>query len=260
MTEHSFVSFAFPSPLRLPEMLEAFSAKPSLLGPKTSLVRLNPDGSRVYYYNFGALTFLNASRTTIDQELARIAEFHAMSRDNSPNEEFQVRELDEHKPKAEFSHMVLDRLTDERAEVIAITVAQSVSMEYFERLTDTVSSKVTRLVEGLRSSGNITPSPRTLHPIIAEAITIRSSVVAVLHLLDRPDLVWNDREMDAIYPDLRAVFDLTERFQAISYKIQLIQDSLELLIDMSRDRRLFIAELSIVLLIVFEIIMSFIRS
>ena len=44
--------------------------------------------------------------------------------------------------------------------------------------------------------------------------------------------------MDENYNDLRSLFDLPERFQALEYKLQLIQQTLELLVDTSRDRRL----------------------
>ncbi|SMF36285.1 hypothetical protein [Pseudobacteriovorax antillogorgiicola] len=64
--------------------------------------------------------------------------------------------------------------------------------------------------------------------------------------------------MDELYSDLRAMFDLDERFQALEYKLQLIQQSLELLVDTSRDRRLYWVEMAIVLLIVFEIVITLI--
>jgi uncharacterized Rmd1/YagE family protein len=65
--------------------------------------------------------------------------------------------------------------------------------------------------------------------------------------------------MDEIYGDLRAMFDLPERFQALEYKIGLIQQTLSVVVETIRDRRLYWLELAIVLLIVFEIVMSFIR-
>ena len=62
--------------------------------------------------------------------------------------------------------------------------------------------------------------------------------------------------MDEIYADLRAMFDLSERFQALEYKLKLIQETLEVLLDVVRDRRLYWLEGSIVGLIVFDIILT----
>ena len=44
-------------------------------------------------------------------------------------------------------------------------------------------------------------STRPLHRIIGEAITARSEVLSVLHLLDKPDEAWDDPAMDRIYDD-----------------------------------------------------------
>ena len=62
--------------------------------------------------------------------------------------------------------------------------------------------------------------------------------------------------VDAVYSDLRSSFDLNERFQVMEYKINLLQDSLELLIEMARDRRLFWLEAAIVLLILIDIVIN----
>ncbi len=42
----------------------------------------------------------------------------------------------------------------------------------------------------------------------------RIVVAGVLHLLDRPDILWADPVFDAIYNEFRASFDLEERFHS----------------------------------------------
>ena len=100
---------------------------------------------------------------------------------------------------------------------------------------------------------------RPLHRFIGEAIGIRSEVIAVLHLLDKPDETWDDPAMDAIYDDLRDEFDLVDRHDALEQKLKSVQESLELILDVARDRRLFLLEASIVALIVLEIVLSLAR-
>ena len=53
--------------------------------------------------------------------------------------------------------------------------------------------------------------------------------------------------------ELRAEFDLSDRYQALELKLRSIQEALELVLDVARDRRLVLLESAIVLLIVFEI-------
>jgi uncharacterized Rmd1/YagE family protein len=102
-------------------------------------------------------------------------------------------------------------------------------------------------------------SVRPLHRFIGEAIGARSEVIAVLHLLDKPDATWDDPAMDAIYDDLRDEFDLVDRYDALEHKLRSVQESLELVLDVARDRRLVLLEMSIVALIVLEIVLSLVR-
>ncbi|MFL5387951.1 MAG: hypothetical protein ACJ79C_04430, partial [Myxococcales bacterium] len=70
------------------------------------------------------------------------------------------------------------------------------------------------------------------------------------------DEVWDDPELDRIYDDLRSEFDLTDRYQALESKLRGVQESLELVLDVARDRRMWILEVSIALLILVELVLS----
>jgi uncharacterized Rmd1/YagE family protein len=156
--------------------------------------------------------------------------------------------------------LVVDRLTPERAGIIALTVAQSAAMEYYERIVDDLASRTGGLVERLEIRGIVPMRTRQLHRFIGEAIGTRSEVLSVLHLLDKPDAAWDDPAMDRIYGDLRGEFDLTDRYGALESKLKGVQEALELLLGTARDRRLVALETSIVVLIVIEIILGFFRS
>jgi uncharacterized Rmd1/YagE family protein len=65
--------------------------------------------------------------------------------------------------------------------------------------------------------------------------------------------------MDRIYDELRAEFDLVDRYQSLEQKLRSVQEALELVLDVARDRRLVLLEATIVLLIVFELLLSILR-
>ena len=73
------------------------------------------------------------------------------------------------------------------------------------------------------------------------------------------DLVLNARGADALEAtaaELRAEFDLSDRYQALELKLRSVQEALELVLEVARDRRLVLLEGAIVLLIVFEIVLA----
>jgi uncharacterized Rmd1/YagE family protein len=107
--------------------------------------------------------------------------------------------------------------------------------------------------------GSVPVTTRPLHRFIGAAIGTRNEVLSILHLLDKPDEAWDDPLMDRIYDELRAEFDLVDRYQALELKLRSVQDSLELVLDVARDRRLVLLEAAIVLLIVMELVLSLLR-
>jgi len=140
-----------------------------------------------------------------------------------------------------------------------MTTAQSAAMDYYDRIVDQMFSETDRLVERLEKAGRAPFLTRPLHRFIGTAIGTRNEVLSILHLLDKPDAVWEDYTADRIYHELRAEFDLADRYTALELKLRSVQEALELVLDMARDSRLVLLEASIVLLIVIEIVLTFTR-
>ena len=116
-----------------------------------------------------------------------------------------------------------------------------------------------RLVERLERQGTVPFRTRPMHRFIGAAIGTRNEVLSVLHLLDKPDAAWEDPGMDRIYGELRAEFDLVDRYQALELKLRSVQEALELVLVVARDRRLILLEGAIVLLIVVELALTILR-
>jgi uncharacterized Rmd1/YagE family protein len=152
--------------------------------------------------------------------------------------------------------MQVDAFTPARAGVVALTVGQSAAMEYYERIADQHFTRILGLFERLERRGTVPFRLRSLHRLIGEAVVTRTEVLAVLHLLDKPDAAWDDPAIDRIYDDLRAEFDLGDRWAALESKARSIQDSAEILLGVARDRRLVLLEIIVALLIALEIILS----
>ena len=68
-----------------------------------------------------------------------------------------------------------------------------------------------------------------------------------------------DIAAERIYDALRTEFDLADRYAALERKLRSVQESLELVLDMTRDSRLVMLEVLIVLLFLLEIGLSLLR-
>lgn len=253
---HFFKSYALRDLIDTEDFAKKITANRSTIDPLAAIARPLDEGGYLFIFNFGSLVFWNVSLEKQKIELEKLTGIARFEINRLDTDEFIVEE-GYAKAQVEFNRILIDELNKERAEVVASTLAQSSTMEFYETLVEKAWSEIDDMIAELRKRGSFSPFPTYLHKRIGSALEIRSRVVRVLHLLDRPDLIWEDKLMDEIYGDLRATFDLPERFQAIEYKLQLIQNTLELLVGVARDRRLYWLEFAIVFLITFDIILYF---
>lgn len=255
---HALRSYAFSQSIDMVELARKYTSSQSSIDPKASLSSKIGEDGHVFIFNHGSVVFWNVPNDVQSEELNQLLGLDPVPTLKPISDTFVVQE----QPgtvQVEFNRLIIDRLNADRMEVIASTLAQSTSMEYYESLVEEAWKQVDEMLVAMRHRGTNNWFIAPINRRIAEALTLRSSVIRVLHLLDKPDLIWEDKSMDEIYGDLRAMFDLPERFQALEYKLQLIQQTLEVLVEAIRDRRLYWLELTIVLLIFFEIVMTFIK-
>jgi uncharacterized Rmd1/YagE family protein len=254
---HVFHAVAFVENLSLKDLAAAYPE-----GRRTPhvLAFTTPGGGNVFIYPFGAIVFRDLPPTERDEALARLRRARPGLTSATVIEEFTAREDPGAKPDVAGGVLTIDRLTPERASVIALTVAQSAAMEYYERIVEEMFGRTARLVDRMEARGTVPVSTRPLHRFIGAAIGTRAEVLSILHLLDKPDEAWDDAGMDIIYDELRAEFDLIDRHRALETKLRSVQEALELVLDVARDRRLVVLEATIVVLIVFEILLTLLRA
>jgi uncharacterized Rmd1/YagE family protein len=252
---HTFRAVAFVENLVLKELAAAYpEAKRS-----PHQLSFAAHGGEVFLYPFGAMVFRDVPAPGQQAELERLRRTHPGLTEATVIEELAVREDPGRQPVVADGALTLDRLTPERASVVALTVAQSAAMEYYERIVEGMFSRTDKLVGRMEARGTVPLRTRPMHRFIGAAIGTRNEVLSVLHLLDMPDEAWDDPGMDRIYDELRAEFDLRDRYAALELKLRSVQEALELLLDVARDRRLVLLEAAIVLLIVVEIVLTFVR-
>jgi uncharacterized Rmd1/YagE family protein len=252
--QHAFHAVAFAENFVLKDLAQFYPE-----GKRTARVLrvAQPDGGHIFYYPSGVIVFLNVSsegkRSELDKALRAVPKLKLTG---AIHEDFMVQEDQAAEPSVADGVLTLNRLTSKRAGVIANTVAQSAAMEYYEKIVEDMFVRTDQLVERLELRGTVPFNTRMLHQFIGAAIGARNEVLSVLHLFDKPDEVWDDPALDRIYDQLRAEFDLSDRYTALELKLRSIQEALELVLEVARDRRLVILELAIVLLIVFEIVLA----
>lgn len=242
----------------------ALEKLPAEWGPFPSLdaydvrVKLYQDSGIAFAWRFGAIVFVEVPKETRHREVELLREALGLSlkEPRVTAEKFFIYVDTGRSAQVEYNRLVLPSINPERLGAVAQTLAQSVAMEYYELVVTQAKVHVLSLLDVMRKKGRILTPARKLNSQIADASMAQAEVVGVLHLLDKPDILWNDSEMEAIYEDLRNAFDLQERFKAIEYKIETIKETLRIILDSRNSALAQRLEIVIILLIAIEIMFS----
>lgn len=247
---HQFYAVAFEENLALRQLTPVFPH--ARVTAHDLFVPMEPEGG-LYAFPFGAVVTYDLSPERRDAELTRLFQTGPKLTTQVVREDYSVIEDSALPIGLAQGTLSVDRLTPGRAGIVALTVAQSAAMEYYERIVERLLTRTSEFVEPLERRGSAPFRTRPLHRFIGQAISTRGEVLTVLHLLDKPDAAWEDPAMDRIYDDLRAEFDLVDRYRALELKLRSVQEALELLAEVARDSRLLWLEVIIVLLILLEV-------
>lgn len=247
---HQFYAIAFEENLSLRQLAPVFPN--ARVTPHELYMPIEPGGG-IYAYPFGAVVTYDVAPERRNAELERLFKIGPKLTAQVIREDYSVLEDPGLPIGVADGQLRIDSFTPARAGIVALTVAQSAAMEYYERIVERLATRTSGFVERLERRGTVPFRTRPLHRFIGEAISTRGEVLSVLHLLDKPDAAWDDPAMDRIYDDLRAEFDLVDRYRALELKLRSVQEALELLAEVGRDRHMLLLEAIIVFLIVFEV-------
>jgi uncharacterized Rmd1/YagE family protein len=211
-----------------------------------------------FAWRFGAIVFVEVPKETRHREVDLLRESLGLPlRDPRVTaEKFFIFIDSARSAQVEYNRLVLPSINQERLGAVAQTLAQSVAMEYYEAVVTQAKVQVLAMLDRIRRQGRIAIPAMRLNSQIADASMAQAEVVGVLHLLDKPDTLWNDAEMESIYLDLRNAFDLEERFKSIEYKIETIKESLRIVLEARNSALAQRLEIIIIVLVGVEVMFS----
>lgn len=259
-------AYAFANTFRLRELQPHFAGA-RLDHGKDELTATWPDGGVAIAFDFGAVVFF-AVPDVVRERVVR--ELRTRTREAQPphTEDYLVEVQPE--PRAvelrfaeprfaeiKFDRVVVPELSPSVRHIIALLLAQSAAMDYYEADVGEILAQTERITRELGRGGVFGGlfggRVGDVERFIGHCIQTKNEVVETLALFDKPAEAWEDEALDRLFTRLRRMFELDDRFRALEYRLRTIQDSLVLLVDLARGRGSYRLEVLIVLLIVFEV-------
>ncbi|MBC7495053.1 MAG: RMD1 family protein [Flavobacterium sp.] len=138
--------------------------------------------------------------------------------------------------------------------IVMLNLGQSVALDYYESLTNDIITSSKHYIVELEKFGKISISKRDLLKYIGKVLNIKNSIVDNLYILDDPNLVWDNDDLDVLNRLLKANFDINMRFKDLDYRLQIVENNLKLFTDVLNVRESSRLEWTIIILILIEIV------
>jgi required for meiotic nuclear division protein 1 len=208
----------------------------------------------LYVFDYGVIVFANYDAESKKTLFAFAQKYTTTSIANPLNEEYQIEinpQLNNCIVKNNF--VTVPKLTPSIMRIVTLNTGQSVALEYYEMLTDQMIISSKHYIEELEYKGKLSISKTNLLKYIGEVLNIKNSIIDNLYILDDPNLVWDNEELNFLNRQLKANFEINTRFKDIDYRLQIIKDNLTLFTDVLNVRESSRLEWVIIALIGIEI-------
>lgn len=150
----------------------------------------------------------------------------------------------------------LQSVSPERLILIAEALAKSVVLARHEREVAAVFDMSEPLARELAMSGRIHGGRRAILQQIGNALSVRHRVSGPVAVSEKPDILWDQPQLERLYARLEDEYELKERVEALNRKLAVIAETAQVLTDIIDTRRSLRLELIVVLLILFEVLMT----
>jgi uncharacterized Rmd1/YagE family protein len=252
---YSFFAYHLTERINIKELALIYQIKPYRLKSDAVIFKFPSREEESYFiiYDFGALVFFNIDENTRKQEIEKIKSQISPQSGVITSEEFSLEVSPRMRTKVSFERVKLSILSFEKIELIALILAQSSTIEYFELSVDEILEKSNAIIDELRKSGKMKTKNKDLIRFIGYCLATKQRIVSNLYVVDKPDIIWTDPALEELFNKMFSMFELKDRFRAIEYKIKLIQEGLEILVDLMKSKREVLLELAIIFLFVIDI-------
>lgn len=143
-----------------------------------------------------------------------------------------------------------------RLQVVAHVLAKSCVLSYYEHSVAEVFDRIEQLAERLCRGQNPLRGKKEILEEIGNALLIQTRTVGRVEITEKPEIVWEDLELDRFYERLATEYELRDRDLALSRKLDLVSRTAETYLDLVNNRQSLRVEWYIVILIVVEIALS----
>ena len=148
-------------------------------------------------------------------------------------------------------------MSPERLLVIADVLAKSVVLAHDEREVAKVFEIIEPFTKELADRGRTRRSRRGMMKLLGNALLVQHRMSGRVAVAEKPDALWDRPDLERLYARLEDEYELKERVDTLNRKLAVVAETANTLADIIDTRRSLRLELIVVVLIAFEVVITF---
>jgi uncharacterized Rmd1/YagE family protein len=249
-------------------------ARALLLGDRIDAARLEPGdmisttplalrlgaSQFVAIYRFGVAVFIGCSTAEEEAFIAKISGRIAGKRDRLENEVAIVDVASTNEDRVPPGGPIeIPELSPARFLVLADVLAKTVSLARDEAALSGVFDLLEPFAAKLMRSGRTPGNRRAMLKLIGQALFVQYRIAGRVAVEEKPDILWDHPGLERLYARLEDEYELRERGQALTHKLNVIVESGQVLTDIFDVNRSTRLEAIVVFLILTEILIALVQ-
>lgn len=231
---------------------EAFSGSTSEV-----FYALTENNRYLYVFDYGVVVFANYDAVAKSEFIQFMRNYAITLVNLDLSEEYRIvveEKLNKILVKNDF--VSVPQIDSSLLRIVMLNIGQSVALEHYEVLTDELISSSKHYIMELENRGKLSISKKDLLKYIGRVLNVKNSIVDNLYILDDPNLVWDNEELNLLNRNLKTNFDINPRFKDLDYRLQIVENNLTLFTDVLNVRESSRWEWIVIILIALEIVIA----
>lgn len=238
-----------------PEPMHADS-DPSIGTPDFDIQVHTPE---VFLFEYGTVVIWGMTTQEEKRFLKELAKFETdkLGKDEIETEEFNFYYTREYQARI-YNDFI--SLRDKKNYMIKLAIAhglsQSVKTSLFEDLVDNTIDDTKDIPAQIASSGKINLNKKQINMQIGELFILRISIHLQGSVLDAPELMWAEPQLDPVYQAVRSYLEMDQRVGLLTERLNVIGDLLAVLKDQLTVTHGELLEWIVIILIFAEVVVA----
>ena len=212
------------------------------------------DAKFQYYFNFGVIVMAGYTEDEMKWAIKATKDYQRNALSTWLRDDLLIEAQEGKQIIFDYAKLIVDKCDDKVIRITMFNLAQSVALDHYHNVTETLLEEVKSFANQLEDTGKLKISRKNMMRFIGRALNTQNDIAENIYIFDAPDLVWDDEYLDKLHQGLSKHFDLRVRFSEIEYTLRIIEDNLRVFREIINQRESSLLEIIIIVLILVEIV------